>query len=411
MAVVKCPECGERVRYRPDEVKLRCSDCGTRFRAPDEDDDPEDERPRSRATRQPSNRYLRPAIIAGGLAALVVLAVVVVVLLRGRGDDDSVPWDSTKVTPENFGKVNSAMDRAEIEQILGGSRLSSAQDAVNEFRKADRSDTPEWMRVNPRLPGNAELEWRRWDGPDFKAWVAFMDTKQGQLSVYGVGFGPRFLGSFTNSGEGIAERLEAAYVPRKKTEELRKDPKWLRGAQARTALLGEWRKDTGDGWLFEAGGKLKPFWDYVIPPHETQPPTYRFLDDLQLEISHPPFGDMPTKFIYEYYVLKDELVLIDVTPVLYGRSTRNAQYFYRMPPTPGSLSHTKLIQPLVAELKNPAGKHHSGSLGLLMRFDNHALPLLRELVRTAPADKKSMFEGAILTVEAHLAREKERDKR
>ena len=24
MAIVKCPECGERVKYRNDEVKLRC---------------------------------------------------------------------------------------------------------------------------------------------------------------------------------------------------------------------------------------------------------------------------------------------------------------------------------------------------------------------------------------------------
>jgi len=414
MAVVKCPECGERVKYRNDEVKLSCPDCGTKFRAPDEDDDElEDERPRSRNNKKSPNKFLRPAYITGGLAAVVVLAIVVTWLVRGKrdsGDGSSVGVDSTKVTPENFKKVDSAMDLAEIEQVLGGSRSSSAQDAGVAFGKADSGDKPDWMRQDPGLPGNTALEWRRWDGSDFSAFVAFINTKHGKLSIYGVGFGPHYQSSFSALGIGV-EGIEAAYAPRKKTQEVRKDPKWLRGAQSQTALLGEWRKETGDGWLFAAGGKLKPFWDFVIPPHETQPPTYRFIDDKQLEITHPPFGDMPTKQTFEYYVLKDELVLIDVTPTLYHRSTRNAQFFYRMPPTPGSMADIKLIQPRLADLKDPTGKKLWESLGLLKQLDKHALPSLRELARTATGDRKTIYEGAILSVEAHLAREKEREKR
>src|SRR5262245_51997067 len=126
MAVVKCPECGERVKYRSDEVKLRCPDCGAKFRAPNEDDDEVDEeRPRSRKKKKSPNTFRSPAVIIGGLGAVAVLAIVVVVLVRGKrdgGEVSSAPVDSAKVTPENFQKVNSAMDLAEIEQILGGSR-------------------------------------------------------------------------------------------------------------------------------------------------------------------------------------------------------------------------------------------------------------------------------------------------
>ena len=78
-------------------------------------------------------------------------------------------------------------------------------------------------------------------------------------------------------------------------------------------LIGEWRDEKGNGWVFAAGGKLKPLWGFFYGPHETQPPTYRFSDDKHLLITHPPLGDMPADQTFEYYILGDELVLIDVT--------------------------------------------------------------------------------------------------
>jgi DNA-directed RNA polymerase subunit RPC12/RpoP len=412
MAIVKCPECGERVKYLNDEVKLRCPECGVKVRVPD---DEEEERSRSRHKKKAPNKLLIPAIVTG-LAA--VIAVVAILLVRGRGDNDnsdrgdggSVEVESAKVTVEHYTKIVSSMELAEIEQILGGSRLSSARDAGAAFLDVDRNDQPKWMIQDPGLPGNSGLEWRRWRGNGFTVSVAFIDTKYGKLSAYGLGLSDdaRWQGSFNDLGIGVAG-IEAAYAERLKIRNVRRDTKWLRGARSHAAILGEWRDAQANGWVFAAGGKLKPLWSFFYGPHETQPPTYRFSDDKHLLITHP-FGDMPADQTFEYYILGDELVLIDVTAKLYPHSTYNAQFFYRMPPTPGSLAHTKLFQPLLANLTAPGDKPHWESLGKLTRFDDHALPLIRELARTASGEKKSSYEGAILSVEAHLHNEKERKK-
>jgi hypothetical protein len=76
-----------------------------------------------------------------------------------------------------------------------------------------------------------------------------------------------------------------------------------------------------------------------------------------------------------------------------------------MPPKPGDLADTRILQPLIADVKSPDFNKMSDASGKLIRLGNHGLPALRELERIHPEPLKSHLQRTIRAAEAHVAEE------
>ncbi len=389
MASVQCPACGERVKVREAASRLRCQECGKSFRV-DEDEDEEGEELSPRAKRyarkkKPSLKL--PLIIIGSVFGVAILAVVVILIVRsgkdGEGQAGEVKRDQSKVTLDNFRRVKQGMDLAEVESILGGSVSSSEEDMRNGFRALGEIQAgfeTGWARFA------GASDWRRWDGKGFRVWVAFVKDKDGKLlaafstALEDTGGKPtphNGIQTFAGNSD-LAEENEQ----RKKEEELRKNPKWVRGAKARTLLLADWRDKDANGYVFNAGEKLRHFDTLGMDQHGKEG-TFRILDDSHVEIVYPPLHPslkaVPQR--YEFLVNQDELMLIHDTQntIIPIRGP-----YYRMPAKAGSPGYTAVIEPIVAGLKSTNQTKRYLAFHTLRRLGKSgvsALPTLIDLVR------------------------------
>lgn len=386
MPSVKCPECGNRVKVR-DDTQLRCSQCGEKFDLPDEDE-AEERAPRPRMKRKAdapkSSGTKIAAIVVGGVLLLAVVGLAVVLIVRKSGKDGpSQPIDSTKVTRENFKSLRPGLTLAEIESVLGGSRSSSEDELRAALRNAGSVKPLEQMMGTYGGVLDEISEWRRWEGKEFRVWVAFVKTKDGPRAAYSTSLASLLGGYSIESGFVVsgANELEKANDDRSQESAIRNDPKWVKGAQARELLLGEWRGEKANGYLFGQNGQMIEWNTYGMDLNHK--PTYRFVDDRVLEITTRPFdpppghptppgfvNQPPTISKYEYYVNQDELALIDVTSMGIGGAPKLHHIYYRLPVRPGSAGETKLVAPLLADLKGP---------DIIKR--NHALQVLEEIAR------------------------------
>jgi hypothetical protein len=398
MATVKCPECGERVKVREEGSRVRCPECGKSFRA-DEEDDP---RPRSkpRPAKGMSGTKLT-AIIVGGVLTLAVVALVVVLIVRKGGNDGATaPIDSAKVTVENFDRVKPGMDLKEVEGILGGSRASSEEDMRNEFRKALGEMEAAFETGFSRFTEGTE--WRRWEGSNFRVWIAFGQTKEGKRAAFSTALvktGNTYkqqAGFFTWGGE-FGHDLDELNTQRKQEDAIRNDSKWVRGPQARELLIGDWRKADLDGYVFHPGGKLTTYEMFSNLGTEGKDTTFRVLDDNHVELlppsMHPNLPSRPQK--HEFRVNRDELVLLHV-----GQSSLSAVRgpYYRVPVEPGRPGYTNVLAPLVANLKSGVwGKQFEAFRGMRKLGSSGAilLPTLVEFLRGADENVASEAAGAI----------------
>src|SRR5436190_3042483 len=147
----------------------------------------------------------------------------------------------------------------------------------------------------------------------------------------------------------FGDDLDKLNAPRKKEGAVRDDPKWVRGAQARQLLIGDWRKADLDGYTFDATGKLASYSLFNIST-DGKETTYRVLDDDHVELLPPQMHpNLPTRSIkYEFRVNRDELVLLSV-----GQSAIPVHGpYYRVPAEPGRPGHTNVLAPLAAALKS-----------------------------------------------------------
>jgi hypothetical protein len=412
MASVKCPACGKRVKVRADGKRLRCPECGKSFRPPEEDEDEEEEEsPRPRAKRKPaakSSGTKITAIIVGSLLLVALVGLVVVLIVRKGGKDGDAPAvDRAKVTVDNFKSVKPGMDLAEVEGILGGSSSSSENDMREAFRKAF-GDIEAGFEAAFAQAGEGTT-WRRWEGKSFRVWVAFAETKDGPRAAFSTaleqisGGYARVDGFVTFGGWSDLDKLSA---DRKKEAAVRDDKKWVGGAQARDLLVGEWRDQPMNGYVFAPGGKLTEHNAFAM--HGGQSPTYRIVDDRYLEIvtpsvfapqpGHPPppafVNTQPTTRRYEYLVNRDELALIDASPQpIFG-----LREYYRMPAQAGSAGDTKLVAPMVADLRGTDALKQQSALFKLKQLGKGAptaLPALVELLRGPDANLSSQAADVI----------------
>ena len=387
MASVNCPECGERVKLRDDGKRLRCPDCGEKFDPPEEEE--EEEAPRPRTKRKPAAKKSSgtkfAAIIVGGVLLLGVAGLVIALVFRksDKDGDTAPPTDQAKVTLENFQRVKPGMDVAEVEGVLGSGKSSSESDmrsalsaGLGEMAAAVETG---WARFG------AGGEWRRWDGTNFRVWVAFGKTKQGQRAAYSTALAqdgnkyklhPGFMTWAQNSN------LDELNAQRKKTDAVRDDPKWVRGAKARELLVGDWRKADLDGYVFDGTGKLTSY-SLFNSSTDGKVTTYRILDDDHVELMppqlHPNLPSRPRKT--EFRVNQDELVLLSVDP---SSIAKVSGPYYRIPVEPGRPGHTHILAPLTANLTSGVWeKQFQGFRGVrrLGKSGVAVLPTLIELVR------------------------------
>lgn len=408
MANMKCPECGERVRVREDGKRLRCPECGKSFRPLEEVEERKSPRSRRKQAASKSSRTKTTAFIIGGLA-LVAVAAVTVVLIVSKGSGTNADWkpvDSAKVTPANFRSLKPGMTLPEIESILGGSRSSSANDLRDELRAAyfAATELDSAMGSAPGLLSQIST-WRRWEGKDLRVWVAFVQAKDEPRAAFCTSlepFGQKWYKHeplFVTSG---GRELDKAADNRKQEDAIRNDAKWVRGAKSRELLFGEWRDDTSVGYIFEPNGKLtEPGSSFEIPAD--QQPTYRIADERHLEITWPPplasipgqphiIG--PTTRRFEYHVNRDELAMIESS----DRGILGARLLYRMPVRPGSPGETKLVAPILADLKGGnAAKQQEAYFKLTQMAKGLAvaLPTLIELLRS-PNETLMSYSASII---------------
>ena len=413
MASVKCPECGESVKYRADEVKLRCAECGEKFHAPDGDEEEERPRKKKKSAKKSSNKKVIAVI--GVLVGIALCALVVVLLVRDKGKNGT---DKSKdgggdgenafanVSSEKFKKVHSAMTIAEVEKILGKGSMSSLEDFLAAWVRKDGPHQGKLIVGQDPIPPDCPMEWRRWDARGIRIWMAFFNTRYGPLAAFGVcsdstGKGYNRI-EFTHIAETVDKILVDAYSTRMQSLDIRKDAKWVRGAKGQALVLGDWRNVECQGMLIAAGGKMRTR-DHVTQPKDpNRLPIYRFVNDNQLEITSRFYGEDNVS-LYDYFVSQEELALIDVTPN--KPPNFKAKVYYRMPPTPGGLADTKIIQPLMADAKSSNFDKYSNASSLLIRLGKYALPALRELERTSAEPMKSHFQRTIGFAEARAAEE------
>jgi hypothetical protein len=421
MASVKCPECGERVKVREDGKLSRCAECGTAFRVKakedDEDEEKEEESPRPRPKRKPapakkSSGTKITTIVVGSLLIVGLIALGVVLIVRKGGKDgETQPVDQAKVTIDNFKNVKPGMDVAEVEGILGGSKSSSEDDMRDAFRKAF-GDIAAGFEVGFAQFGEGTT-WRRWEGNGLRVWVVFAQTKDGPRAAFSTALESiadghkRVDGFFTQAGNHDLAKMNDQ---RKKEDAIRKDAKWVRGAQARDLLLGDWRDDLARGYAFAADGKLTED-NGVFMPGDRKP-TYRVVNDRLLEIitpslfnpppGHPPspLGKQPDVVQrFEYLVNRDELALIDASPMpIYG-----VRSYYRMPAVAGSIAEAKLVTPLIADVKSGDATKRQVALYKLQQLGKSApmaIPALRDLAKqTKDPRARNEIESLIQAME------------
>lgn len=396
MASVECPKCGESVKVR-EGGKLRCPECGKSFRVETQDADEdereeqeEEERPRKKNRKEPektSSGVKITAIIVGSLLLLGLIGLGVVLAVRGGG---GASGDPSKVTLDNFTRVKAGMDQDEVEKILGGSRSSSENDMRDAYRKG-LGEIEAAMETGFSRFGEG-TEWRRWEGKDLRVWVAFGKTKEGKRAAFSTALeknGNTYKahpGFFTWAAGDFGDDLDKLNAERKKEDAVRNDPKWLRGAQARTLLIGDWRNADLDGYTFDATGKLTSYstFNSFTDGKET---TFRILDDDHVELlppqMHPDLRTRPIK--YEFRVNRDELVLL---PVEQSVIPVHGPY-YRVPVEPGRPGHTNVLAPLTAQLKSGVWEKQFRAFLSLQRLGKTGaalLPTLLELLRDGKDD-------------------------
>jgi hypothetical protein len=350
-------------------------------------------------------------IAAGSIGFLVAAAVVVVLVVRkDRGDGDGAiepgfvakPIDSSRVTEANFRSLRTGMTLGEVENILGGSRSSSSDELKDALRREGFLDRYEQATRINKFDFFQELSlWRRWESKDARVWVGFGRSKDANRAAFSICFTP-FMGRYkceTGLMPTSADEMDSAAEFRKQEQSIRGGAKWVTGAQARGLLLGEWRDEKANGYLFGPNGKLSEL-SVFEPVQGRSEPTYRIVDDRILEIltpspfapipGHPPppsglnVNTAPTVARFEYFVNQDELGLINITQMGTIGAPKLHRSLYRMPVRAGSPGETKVLGALLADLKGADQLKRNDAFEQLRRIGKGgaiAIPALLELLR------------------------------
>jgi hypothetical protein len=364
------------------------------------DDDKKRSRPKRRQKNAPSGlgRGAIIGIVLGGITLLFAIVFGIVLLTKDSGTDNrshsdsdessSKPIDASRVTRANFNSLKAGMTLPEIEDVLGGSRSSSENDFREALRKNNLRDLENIMGSYSGLLSEIK-SWRRWDGAELIAFVAFVQASDGKRAAYSASLVPFAHGYYMYvHGFSVDVRdVEKAAQERNQEVSIRDDKKWVGGAQARELLLGQWRDKNGKGYTFGAAGKIA---DHSMLGGFGLEPTYQ-LDDRILTISRQLPNLPPSTERYEYHVNQEELALVNVSP----GARSGPRFFYRMPVQAGSAGETKLLGPLLADLKSTdEGKQQQAYMVLyeIGKGAAIALPQLAEL-----------FRGESLKVALHAA--------
>jgi hypothetical protein len=292
-------------------------------------------------------------LIVGGIALLAVIVIVIVVAVRSGKD-------AAKITLDNFEKIKPGQTVEEVESILGRGNASSEGELEAAFTSAFDS-----IRGTIELSvaqDSAAERWHVWRGDDLTIFVGF---GRGESGAYRVAYAS-WLKKAGNSYESeVAIRLGRGdanldEVARKRQAEktILDDPKWKKGDQVARLIVGEWRDATLQCWRFHANGAFEHFPEIAAPKG-----TYRIAGPQKIDLVHGDFPDFnnrgPTSHPYTLLVGDDEMMLVRE----FGAAQSYMQGpFYRMRPEGGGLGQTKILDPLIKQLKSKVPEERQAAL-------------------------------------------------
>ena len=324
-STVSCPECEARLRVKSSAAgkKIRCPKCRAVVPVPREvaDEESGPAKPRRAVSRKsieddepvPWFRN-KKVLIGGGIGAgvlLIGLIVLIVVLAGGNTEDsggakgpDDLPKDlsnNPRVTVENFGSINTAMTRAEVEEILGkgqNSNLGQASGFINGLNNgSSQLFTAESLTAGVR-------SWSVWENGEARIYIGFGNPAAGDrvgLSFYGSRRGAK--GYIVNKGAFARQGVDTPYFK----DTILNDNRWAKGEQVRKSLIGVWRMGA-EGYEFKEDGTLQ------LGGVMRYKSTFNFLDDEHLEAEIPtwsqPIGSHRTR--YRILVDADTLYMVEM---------------------------------------------------------------------------------------------------
>src|SRR5262245_13060943 len=203
--------------------RARCGDCGEVY--------PVDERGRTRAAKRGYGSLLLWLGLGGLLLLCVVAAIIAAVVLSKR--DANVP--AAQVAAADLKKIEIFMTRAQVEGILGQGEEADARDI-----------DPAWWQAGQQCRATLWLIWR--NGGDYLV-VGFgqggTGTHRAVISFFVHNFNqPGAFGQETTKGfinlDFPGTDLDDSAKEKAKAKALLQAPRWLKGADIRKSLVGDW---------------------------------------------------------------------------------------------------------------------------------------------------------------------------
>jgi hypothetical protein len=362
----------------------------SRRRYEDEDDD-RPSRKRSRSDdprRRRKNNKKLPLIIGGAVAAVALIVVIIVLAVRGGKDE-------AKITLDNFERVKPGQTLEEVEQILGRGSSSSAGELESAYARA--FDEMRGAIESTLAQSSAADQWHVWRGNDLTIFVGF---GKGDSRTYRVAYTTwlKKNGSAWEAKIGVNlargfENLDQVAEKRQAEKKIIDDPKWKKGDQVARLIVGEWRDESLQCWRFYANGAFEHFPEIVAPKG-----TYRISGPQKIELFHANFPDFnnqgATSHPYTLLVGDEEMMLVQE----FGTAQSFIQGpFYRMRPYGGGLGQTKILDPLLKQLKSKVPEERQAALiSMVPSLGASAAPI-------APALIDMLKTGDIETQRAALA--------
>jgi hypothetical protein len=347
---IKCPECGKSINpSAPVEAgkRIRCGGCRAAFLVPEEEDRPrrrsrpaeddaEDDRPRRRdrdrdrpdedddLEREPRRRSKSDRDMPkkkGGLVPLLLIGGGVLALLTCGGcgiggyfffggSGGGLPGFDRAVTQADLDKVQAYDSLEEVQAALGKGRTISSKDPLLEGIQG----------------GSPDSVWYAFGRGGQHVLVAFDKGRSGTLRVVFSVFVKRAEGgnfksetarigvlTFRMPNTDVDDAWKANRAAAQALEKTRNDPRWLKGADARKALVGRWTMQKVDTFVFDANGSYRR--EGLVSKGTG---TYRFVADDKIEVTvqtESPFPNQPKPppetLTYEVRVDDKEVVFFD----------------------------------------------------------------------------------------------------
>jgi hypothetical protein len=339
-------------------------------------DDDDDDRPRRRP-RQHSNA---PLYIILGVLLLAGVGATVYFFTRGKGKNEA------KITLTNFEKVKAGMTADEVKELLGPGESADVKDLQAEVSRASKNQIASgWEAGWAQLSGAGR--WQVWRGKELTVFVGYGRGSSGaervaySLAVKKAGDAYEVVkGAETMAGSADLDQLGAR---QKQERTLLDDPKGKTGSAAAGLLPGEWR---------DAGGNARFFWPNgafehrsSLGPLDGDKGTWRVNEGGKLELTsserrvmglgpNQPF----VRMTYTWRIAQDELVMLLDLPG--GGRIGEPSPLYRVRPDGGGLFKEKVVDPLVAKLKDPKPSERQSAAFRLSEMGPAAAGATRALV-------------------------------